>query len=37
MALGGSPRQETEAYLAQHYQLSNANKLLDDVYELAGS
>lgn len=37
MALGGSPREETEAYLAEHYQLSDADKLLDDVYELAGS
>lgn len=37
MALGGSPREETEAYLSQHYQLSDADKLLDDVYELAGS
>jgi DivIVA domain-containing protein len=37
MALGGSPREETERYLSEHYQLSNAHKLLDDVYELAGS
>jgi hypothetical protein len=37
MALGGSPREETERYLAEHYQLSDADKLLDDVYELAGS
>ncbi|MEO8691148.1 MAG: DivIVA domain-containing protein [Solirubrobacteraceae bacterium] len=37
MALGGTPREETEQYLAQHYALSNADKLLDDVYTLAGS
>jgi DivIVA domain-containing protein len=37
MALGGSPREQTGAYLAEHYQLSDAGKLLDDVYELAGS
>ena len=37
MALGGSPREETEAYLAEHYQLADPDKLLDDVYELAGS
>jgi DivIVA domain-containing protein len=37
MALGGSPREETQRYLAEHYQLSDADKLLDDVYALAGS
>jgi DivIVA domain-containing protein len=37
MALGGAPREETEAYLAENYRLSDADKLLDDVYELAGS
>jgi len=37
MALGGSPREETEVYLAEHYQLSDADRLLDDVYERAGS
>ncbi len=37
MALGGSPRDETERYLAENYQLSDSDKLLDDVYELAGS
>jgi len=37
MALGGSSRDETERYLAEHYQLSDPSKLLDDVYELAGS
>lgn len=37
MALGGSPRDETQRYLAENYKLSDADKLLDDVYELAGS
>ena len=37
MALGGTPREETERYLAEHYALSDAGKLLDDVYALAGS
>jgi DivIVA domain-containing protein len=37
MALGGTPREETEAYLSEHYRLSDADKLLDDVYELTGS
>ena len=37
MALGGTPREETEQYLAEHYALSDPGKLLDDVYALAGS
>ena len=37
MALGGTPREETERYLAEHYALSDPGKLLDDVYALAGS
>ena len=37
MALGGTPREETERYLAKHYALSDPGKLLDDVYALAGS
>jgi hypothetical protein len=37
MALGGSPREETEAYLEEHYALSDPGRLLDDVYTLAGS
>jgi DivIVA domain-containing protein len=37
MALGGTPREETESYLAKHYALSDPGKLLDDVYALAGS
>lgn len=37
MALGGTPREETERYLAEHYALSEPGRLLDDVYTLAGS
>jgi len=37
MALGGTPREETERYLAEHYSLPDPAGLLDDVYALAGS
>ena len=37
MALGGTPREETERYLAEHYALADPGALLDDVYALAGS
>jgi DivIVA domain-containing protein len=37
MALGGTPREETERYLAEHYALPDPGGLLDDVYALAGS
>ena len=37
MALGGAPREETATYLAEHYALTDPDKLLDDVYTLAGS
>jgi len=37
MALGGTPRDETAAYLAEHYALADPDKLLDDVYTLAES
>jgi DivIVA domain-containing protein len=37
MALGGTPREETERYLAEHYALTDPGALLDDVYALAGS
>lgn len=37
MALGGTPREETEAYLAEHYALPDPGRVLDDVYALAGS
>jgi len=36
MALSGTPREETERYLAQHYSLAKPDELLDDVYSLAG-
>ena len=36
MALGGSPREETAAYLAEHFQLADPDGLLDDVYARAG-
>jgi DivIVA domain-containing protein len=36
MALSGTPREETAAYLAEHFQLADAEALLDDVYERAG-
>jgi len=37
MALGGTPRVETAAYLAEHYALADPDKLLDDVYAHAES
>jgi DivIVA domain-containing protein len=37
MALAGTPRDETEQYLAEHYTLADAGAILDDVYALAGS
>jgi DivIVA domain-containing protein len=36
MALGGTPREETAAYLAEHFALADADALLDDVYARAG-
>jgi hypothetical protein len=32
MALGGSPRTETAQYLAENFELEDADALLDDVY-----
>jgi DivIVA domain-containing protein len=37
MALAGTPRDETEKYLAEHYELADPGAVLDDVYALAGS
>src|SRR4051794_23809985 len=37
MALAGTPRDETEQYLAEHYTLADPGAILDDVYTLAGS
>ena len=36
MALSGTPRGETAAYVAEHYRLADAEALLDDVYAKAG-
>jgi DivIVA domain-containing protein len=36
MALSGSPREETAAYLAEHFRLADPDALLDDVYDRAG-
>jgi DivIVA domain-containing protein len=36
MALSGTPREETARYLAEHFDLANAEALLDDVYSRAG-
>jgi DivIVA domain-containing protein len=37
MALGGTPRDETARYLAEHYELADPDALLDDVYRRAGA
>jgi DivIVA domain-containing protein len=37
MALAGTPRDETEQYLAEHYTLADPGAILDDVYALAES
>jgi DivIVA domain-containing protein len=36
MALSGTPREETARYLAENFELADAEALLDDVYERAG-
>ena len=36
MALNGTPREETERYLADNYELADPQALLDDVYARAG-
>ena len=36
MALGGSSREETAAYLAEHFTLADPDSLLDDVYAKVG-
>ena len=35
MALSGTPREETARYLAEHFDLADAEALLDDVYDRA--
>lgn len=37
MALGGGPREETAAYLEEHFTLADPEALLDDVYARAGA
>jgi hypothetical protein len=32
MALNGEPRAETERYLAEHFELPDRGKLIDEVY-----
>ncbi|MGH2970221.1 MAG: hypothetical protein ACRDK0_14350, partial [Solirubrobacteraceae bacterium] len=36
MALGGSPRDETAAYLSENFSLADPEALLDDVYAKVG-
>jgi hypothetical protein len=36
MALEGTPREETAAFLAEHYEVADLDVLLDDVYASAG-
>jgi DivIVA domain-containing protein len=36
MALEGTPRDETAAFLAEHYEVAGLDALLDDVYASAG-
>ena len=36
MALNGTPREETARYLAENFELDDADALLDDVYSRAG-
>ncbi len=36
MALSGTPRDETDRYLAEHYDLPDREALLDEVYAAAG-
>ena len=36
MALSGTSREETAAYLAEHFELADPDALLDDVYARAG-
>jgi DivIVA domain-containing protein len=36
MALNGTPREETERYLAEHYALADRESLLDEVYATVG-
>jgi hypothetical protein len=37
MALNGTPREETDRYLAENFSLKNRKALLDEVYASVGS
>jgi hypothetical protein len=37
MALSGTPRDETDRYLAEHYELPDRESLLAEVYAAASS
>jgi hypothetical protein len=37
MALSGTPRAETDRYLAEHYAVADRGALLDEVYAAAGA
>ncbi|MEA2394582.1 MAG: hypothetical protein QOJ82_2473, partial [Solirubrobacteraceae bacterium] len=37
MALSGTPRAETDRYLAEHYAVADREALLDEVYAAAGA
>jgi hypothetical protein len=37
MALNGSPREETERYLEENFEVGDATGLLDDVYARVGA
>ena len=37
MALNGTPREETDRYLADNFELSDRSALLDEVYASVGS
>jgi hypothetical protein len=36
MALNGTPREETDRYLAENFNLANREALLDEVYARIG-
>ena len=36
MALNGTPREETDRYLAENFELEDRDKLLDEVYSRVG-
>jgi len=36
MALEGTSREETAAFVAEHYEVADLDALLDDVYASAG-